>query len=53
MNPITEDNAPAEREPGLRAVPFDEFINRVPVPSLGLSRSQAVQNGGLCLVQVR
>ena len=34
MNPITEDNCPAEREPGLRAVPLHEFINRVPIPSL-------------------
>ena len=33
-------------------VPVEEFINRVPVPSLCISRSQAVQNGGFCLVQV-
>jgi hypothetical protein len=50
MNPIAEDNSSAEREPRLRAVAVDEFINRVPVPSL-CSRSQAVQKRRILLVQ--
>ena len=53
MNPITEDNSPAEREPWLRAGPFHEFINGVSVPALGFSGGQAVQNGGFCLIQIQ
>jgi hypothetical protein len=53
MNPIAEDNRSAEREPRLRAVPLDKFIDSVPVPSPGISGGQAVQDGGFSLVQVR
>jgi hypothetical protein len=39
MNSISEDDGPAERKPRLRAVPFHEFVDGVPVTTLGLSRS--------------
>jgi len=52
MNPITENNSPAESQPWFRTVPFPKFINRVSIATLSVSRGQAVQNGGLCLVQV-
>jgi hypothetical protein len=53
MNPVTQDNSSAEREPGFGAVPLHEFINGVSVSSLGISGGQAVQNGGFCLIQIR
>jgi hypothetical protein len=46
MNPVTQDDSSAEREPRFRAVPLHEFINSVSVSSLGISGGQAVQNGG-------
>jgi len=36
-----------EGEPRFRAVPFDEFANRVIVGALGTGRSEAIQNGRL------
>ncbi len=39
---ITQDDGLAEREPGLLAVPFNEFVNRMPVPHLSVDRAEAV-----------
>ena len=50
---ISEDNGLTEREPRLRAVPFDELLDRVPVPSLSIDRTEAVKHRRLRLVQVR
>ncbi len=36
---VPKDNGLAEREPRLRAVPFDEFLDRVPVASLSVDRT--------------
>jgi len=41
---ISEDDGLAERESRLRAVPFNKFLDRVPVPSLSIDRTEAVQN---------
>ena len=38
---------------GLRAVPFNEPLDRVPVPSLSIDRTEAVQDRRFRLVQVR
>lgn len=43
-DPITEDDGLAEREPRFRAVPFNEFLDRMPVPSLGIDRTEAVRS---------
>ena len=53
MDAITEDDSLAEREPWFRAVPFNEFVDHVPVPSLSVDRAEAVQNRRRRLVQVR
>jgi hypothetical protein len=50
---IPENNGLAEREPRLRAVPFNEFFDRVSVASLSVDRTEAVQNRRFRLVQVR
>ncbi len=49
---IPEDNGLTEREPRLRAVPFDELLDRVPVASLSIDRTEGVQHRRLRLVQV-
>jgi hypothetical protein len=41
---IPKHHDPIERQPWLRTVPVDEFVNRVPIPSLRLRVAQAVQN---------
>jgi len=53
VHAISKDNGLTEREPRLRAVPFDELLDRVPVASLSIDRTEAVQHRRLCLVQVR
>src|SRR5271167_1569147 len=53
VDAITEDYSLAEREPGFRAVPFNEFFDGVPVPSLSVDRTEAVQYRRLCPVEVR
>jgi hypothetical protein len=53
MNSITEYNGPAKRKSGFRAVPLHKFINGMPVTTLGISGTQAVENGGFRLIQVR
>jgi hypothetical protein len=42
-----------ECKPGFRAIPFDEFSDRMIIGSLGTRRGQAVQNGRLRLLKVR
>src|ERR1700693_547586 len=53
VDEITENDSLAEEEPWFRAVPFNEFVDRVSVPSLSVDRTEAVQNRRLRLVQVR
>src|SRR5262249_54373411 len=52
VDAISEDDGLAEREPRLRAVPLNEFLDRMPVSSLCVNRTEAVQNSRLRLVQV-
>jgi hypothetical protein len=40
-----------EGEAWLRAIPVNEFVG-VPVTALGIEASQAVENGGFCVVQI-
>src|SRR5258708_7652340 len=47
------DHRPVECEPGFRAIPFDEFSDRMIIGSLGTWRGQAVQNSRLRLLEVR
>lgn len=53
VHAIPEYNGLAEREPRLRAVPFDELLNGVPVASLRIDRTETIQNRGFRLIQVR
>src|ERR1700733_7132584 len=50
---VPRDHRLVECEPGFRAIPFDEFSDRMIIGSLGTWRGQAVQNSRLRLLGVR
>jgi hypothetical protein len=41
-----------EGEARLRAIPVNELVDGLPVSALGMSASQAIENGGLRVVQI-
>jgi hypothetical protein len=52
MDSITGDNGLVERQSGFGAIPGDELVDGVPVPSLGFFRGQAIENRRSCLIEV-
>ena len=51
MATISQDYTLAEREPRFRAVPLDELVHRMSVASLGVSRTEAIQDRGFGLIE--
>jgi hypothetical protein len=47
MHSIANDNRLVEGEPWFGAVPVDEFVDGVPIPSLCIGARQTAQNRGL------
>src|SRR5579862_2274227 len=52
MNPVASHDGLVEGQSGLRAVPRNELVDGVPVPSLGFLRGQAVEDCRSRLVEV-
>jgi hypothetical protein len=52
VNPVAEHDRPVERETGLRAIPRDEFADRVIVGPLAAGGREAVQDGCLGVFEV-
>jgi hypothetical protein len=53
VDAITQNHCSVERQPRLGAVPFNELVHRVTVAALGIGRCEAIEDGGLCLIEVR
>jgi hypothetical protein len=53
MHPVPDDHSLAERQPRFRAIPFHEFVDRMPITALSVGTRQAVDDGGLCDLEVR
>jgi hypothetical protein len=53
MNSVPQHNSAIEREPRFRTVPFNEFVDGVPVTALRFRRSKAADHGGLGLIEIR
>jgi hypothetical protein len=53
MHPVPDDHRLAERQPRFRAIPFHEFVDRMPVTALSVGTRKAVEDGGLCDLEVR
>lgn len=53
VNAIAEDDRPAERQPGRRAVPGDELSDRVVVGTLATGRGEAGEHRALGVLEVR
>ena len=52
VNAIAENDRPVERESRLRTVPGDELADRMVVGALAAGGRQAIQHGGLGLLEV-
>jgi hypothetical protein len=53
MDAITQNHCSVERQPGLGAIPFNELVHRVTVAALGIGRREGIEDGRLCLIEVR
>jgi len=50
MRPIAQDHYPVERQARFRAIPVNEFIDRVTITSLGVRTCETVQDRGFCML---
>jgi hypothetical protein len=44
VHPVAKHDCLAKREPRLRAIPFDELVNGMPVAALSIFGCETVQN---------
>jgi hypothetical protein len=52
IGPVPENNDSVERQARLRAVPFDELVNRVAVTALGFEAGKAIQHSGFSMLEI-
>jgi hypothetical protein len=52
MGSVSQDNGPVQRQTRLRAVPFNELVNCVSVPALGIGTRKAVQDRNLGMFKI-
>jgi hypothetical protein len=52
VNPVWQYDSAIEREPRFRAIPLDEFIDRMAITTLRFRRSKAANHGGLGLIEI-
>jgi hypothetical protein len=53
VNAVPQYDRPVEREARFRTIPFDEFVNRMGIPTLRFGGPKAANDGGLGLIEVR
>ncbi len=52
MDSVAGDNSFVERQSWFGAIPCDELVDSVPIPSLGFFRGQAIESRRSCLIEV-
>jgi hypothetical protein len=52
MRAVAQNDYPVERQARFRAIPINEFIDRVTIPALCVRRSEAIQDRGFSMFEI-